>query len=149
MLARAGRARSRAMSDRISWNICRGTATSAIWNVTQRPRLTTFASILIGCRRAGQRPRLRHLGDRQGPLEIAEVVVAKVEWHSGELYPHVGFFGDTGNNGNATTLFFSDGIAGETHGLFAAIAPVPEPASLAPLTCALALFGVRRAKSRR
>jgi ABC transporter substrate binding protein len=32
--AGAGGARSRAMSDRISWNICRGTATSAIWNVT-------------------------------------------------------------------------------------------------------------------
>jgi hypothetical protein len=27
-------ARSRAISDRISWNICRGTATSAIWNVS-------------------------------------------------------------------------------------------------------------------
>src|ERR1700692_4798979 len=26
--------RSRAMSDRMSWNICRGTATSAIWKVT-------------------------------------------------------------------------------------------------------------------
>ncbi len=30
----AGGARSRAISDRISWNICRGTATSAIWKVT-------------------------------------------------------------------------------------------------------------------
>jgi hypothetical protein len=27
-------ARNRAISDRISWNICRGTATSAIWKVT-------------------------------------------------------------------------------------------------------------------
>jgi aerobic-type carbon monoxide dehydrogenase small subunit (CoxS/CutS family) len=25
---------SQAISERISWNICRGTATSAIWNVT-------------------------------------------------------------------------------------------------------------------
>jgi len=32
--AGVGGARSRAISDRISWNICRGTATSAIWNVT-------------------------------------------------------------------------------------------------------------------
>jgi hypothetical protein len=32
--AGAGRARSRAISDRISANICRGTATSAVWNVT-------------------------------------------------------------------------------------------------------------------
>jgi hypothetical protein len=32
--AGAGGGRSRAISDRISWNICRGTATSAIWNVT-------------------------------------------------------------------------------------------------------------------
>src|SRR5882724_12708303 len=32
--AGAGGARSRAISDRISANICRGAATSAIWNVT-------------------------------------------------------------------------------------------------------------------
>ena len=32
--AGAGGARSRAISDKISANICRGTATSAIWNVT-------------------------------------------------------------------------------------------------------------------
>jgi hypothetical protein len=32
--AGAGGARNRAISDRISWNICRGTATSAIWKVT-------------------------------------------------------------------------------------------------------------------
>jgi hypothetical protein len=33
-----GGARRREMSDRISWNICRGTATSAIWKVTYRPQ---------------------------------------------------------------------------------------------------------------
>ena len=32
--AGAGGARSLAISDRISWNICRDTATSAIWKVT-------------------------------------------------------------------------------------------------------------------
>src|SRR5271165_2932082 len=32
--AGAGGARRRAISDRISWNICRGTATSAIWKIT-------------------------------------------------------------------------------------------------------------------
>ena len=35
--AGAGGARSRAISDRIAANICRGTATSASWNVTYRP----------------------------------------------------------------------------------------------------------------
>jgi hypothetical protein len=45
--AGAGGARSRAISDRISANICRGTATSAICKDTQRPWLTTFAPILI------------------------------------------------------------------------------------------------------
>src|SRR5215212_8888743 len=35
--AGAGSARSRAISDRISANIWRGTATSASWNVTYRP----------------------------------------------------------------------------------------------------------------
>jgi len=32
--AGAGGVRSRAISDKISWNICRDTATSAIWKVT-------------------------------------------------------------------------------------------------------------------
>src|SRR5713101_9795423 len=45
--AGAGGARSRAISDKISWNICRGTATSAIWKTTYRQWLTTFAPILI------------------------------------------------------------------------------------------------------
>ena len=35
------------MSRKISSNICRGIATSAIWNATQRPWLTTFAPVLI------------------------------------------------------------------------------------------------------
>ena len=35
--AGAGGARSRAISDRISANICRGTATSASWSVAYRP----------------------------------------------------------------------------------------------------------------
>jgi hypothetical protein len=45
--AGADGARSRAMSNRISWNICRGTATSAVWKVTYRPWLMTLAPILI------------------------------------------------------------------------------------------------------
>src|SRR6516165_10851576 len=45
--AGAGGARSRAISDRMSANICRDTATSAIWNVMYRPWLTTLAPILI------------------------------------------------------------------------------------------------------
>ena len=32
--AGVGGARSRAISRRMSWDICRGTATSAIWNMT-------------------------------------------------------------------------------------------------------------------
>jgi len=43
-----GCGRSSAMSRNISWNICRGIATSAIWKATWRPWLTTFAPILIG-----------------------------------------------------------------------------------------------------
>jgi hypothetical protein len=39
--------RSSAISLKISWNICRGMATSAIWKATVRPWLTTLAPILI------------------------------------------------------------------------------------------------------
>jgi hypothetical protein len=47
-LARAGGCGRRSTINReISWNICRGMATSAIWKATQRPRLNTFAVILI------------------------------------------------------------------------------------------------------
>jgi hypothetical protein len=46
MLARAVPATGRSAC-RISWNICRDNATRAIWNMTYRPRLTTFWPILI------------------------------------------------------------------------------------------------------
>lgn len=49
--AGGGCSRSSAISRRISWNIYRGMVTSAIWNATKRPWLTTFASILIGFHR--------------------------------------------------------------------------------------------------
>src|SRR5215213_10948956 len=45
--ASAGGARNRAISDRISANSRRGTATSASWNVTYRPWRMTLAPILI------------------------------------------------------------------------------------------------------
>ena len=54
-------------------------------------------------------------------------------------------FGIGGSNGDPNTLYITDGIDGETHGLFAAIDPVPEPSSLAVLGGALTfLFAFRR-----
>jgi uncharacterized protein (TIGR03118 family) len=38
-------------------------------------------------------------------------------------------FGNMGSNGNPNTLYFTDGIDGETHGLFGAISAVPEPST--------------------
>ncbi len=58
-------------------------------------------------------------------------------------------FGIGGSNGDPNTLYFTDGIAGETHGLFAAITPAPEPSGLAILGTALALLAVRRSRRRR
>ena len=40
-------------------------------------------------------------------------------------------FGGGGNDGNPNTLFFTDGINGETGGLFGSIAAVPEPSTWA------------------
>jgi uncharacterized protein (TIGR03118 family) len=53
-------------------------------------------------------------------------------------------FGSGGANGDPNTLFFSDGINGETDGLVAALSAVPEPASLGLLGAALAFAAIRR-----
>lgn len=53
-------------------------------------------------------------------------------------------FGNAGNNGTPTTLFFTDGINGEVDGLFGAITFVPEPSSLALLGGAVAFLSFRR-----
>lgn len=54
------------------------------------------------------------------------------------------FGSGAGNGGNAETLYFTDGLNGETAGLFAAIAPVPEPQIFAMFGLGLALLGWRR-----
>ena len=55
-------------------------------------------------------------------------------------------------NGDPNTLYFTDGINGEAHGLFAAlsVAAVPEPSTLALLcTGVLSLCVLRRRRSAR
>ena len=49
------------------------------------------------------------------------------------------FGSGAGNGGDANTLYFLDGINGETNGLFAAIS-VPEPSSLLLLVAALGVL---------
>jgi len=56
-------------------------------------------------------------------------------------------FGVGSKNGSPNTLYFTDGINGESDGLFGAI--VPEPSTLALLGTALAFFGVCRGRLRR
>ena len=46
-------------------------------------------------------------------------------------------FGNAGNNGNPNTLFFTDGIDAEQHGLFGSLTPVPEPSTLLLLAAAI------------
>jgi hypothetical protein len=58
------------------------------------------------------------------------------------------------NGGDPNTLYFTDGIGinggmPETHGLFAALTPAPEPSSLALLAAAFGLFALRRTGARR
>jgi PEP-CTERM motif-containing protein len=55
-------------------------------------------------------------------------------------------------NGDPNTLYFTDGIVGETHGLFAAlsVASVPEPSTLALLGAGvLGLWALRWRRSAR
>ena len=57
-------------------------------------------------------------------------------------------FGNGGSGGDPNTLYFNDGIDGETHGLFAAITPAPEPSTLLLMVGAIAMLGVRGMKRR-
>jgi uncharacterized protein (TIGR03118 family) len=58
-------------------------------------------------------------------------------------------FGNGGSGGSPNTLFFSAGIAGETHGLFGSLQAVPEPSTAAlALVGGLILVTVRRRRAR-
>ena len=54
------------------------------------------------------------------------------------------FGSGAGNGGDANTLYFLDGINGETAGLFAAVTAVPEPEIFALLGVGLAALSLRR-----
>ena len=59
-------------------------------------------------------------------------------------------FGGTGSNGSANTLYFTDGINGESDGLFGAINSVPELSTWAMLLAGfggLSLVAMRRRRS--
>jgi uncharacterized protein (TIGR03118 family) len=59
-------------------------------------------------------------------------------------------FGGGGSDGNPNTLFFTDGLNGETDGLFGSIAAVPEASTWAMMLAGfggLALFAARRRRA--
>jgi len=56
------------------------------------------------------------------------------------------FGSGAGNGGDANTLYFLDGINGETAGLFGAVTAVPEPEVVTLLGLGLAAMGWRRRK---
>ncbi len=59
------------------------------------------------------------------------------------------FGSGSASGGSSDILYFTTGLGSETNGLFAALAVIPEPSGLVLLGTALALFGVRRWRSRR
>jgi uncharacterized protein (TIGR03118 family) len=58
-------------------------------------------------------------------------------------------FGTGSSNGDPNTLYFTDGIDGETHGLFGAISAVPEPATWAMMLIGFAGLGFAFRQSQR
>ena len=79
-----GDGRSAAIALRISWNRARGTATSAIWKITERPWRTILAPIFTSRSRSVVIDHsLDLLGQRQGAEEVGEVVGQRVQ-----LQPH-------------------------------------------------------------
>jgi uncharacterized protein (TIGR03118 family) len=57
--------------------------------------------------------------------------------------------GNDGSGGNSNTLYFSAGPGGESHGLFGALSPVPEPASIVLAVLAGGIVVASRGVARR
>jgi hypothetical protein len=57
------------------------------------------------------------------------------------------FGSGAGNGGDANTLYFADGINGETAGLFGAVAAVPEPEIFALFGLGLGAIAWRRRRA--
>jgi uncharacterized protein (TIGR03118 family) len=59
------------------------------------------------------------------------------------------FFGGAGKDGNPNTLYFTDGLDGETEGLLGAMTPVPEPSTWAMMLLGFGGLGLFAARRRR
>jgi uncharacterized protein (TIGR03118 family) len=121
-----------------------GSALASPWGITQAPaNFGAFGGDLLVGNFSASDSEINAFNATTGAFEGSIPIDVGAGDTPGGLWDLT--FGNGGNGGAADTLFFSDGINGETAGLFGSISAVPEPSSLLLLVApVLGLVAIRR-----